>query len=350
MQSGSSLITAAERYGVAVVRLAQEDGSWNFDDNDATTANPRPCDPDGAQDMPYLQAVFGFLDSQPDRFGDVYTNGFSQNAMWSALAAFCFDDKVKGVWQGGSGLAVPGLQPSPPGNPCSGPPDDACEFWPVYPCYADEPMSHCVVSYSNDYLNSTTGPMWEASSLEAHDTTVLIFEPDPAQDITGGHADPRNPYDWLVGCLGVTSACSAECESSFSSCFDLGTALVDHANFAACNERVAFATLGGCTPGCAPTSTMLSLSETPSALVTSEHGRFGAGNAGLPRVQPAGSKCDAANFPGPGATDLNANCGNGPTPPPAGRCEGESPTSFCHGVRQCWGPDAECLGPATGNQ
>ena len=41
MVSRSSLIMAAERHGVAVVRLAQEDGSWNFDNNDATTATAR---------------------------------------------------------------------------------------------------------------------------------------------------------------------------------------------------------------------------------------------------------------------------------------------------------------------
>ena len=55
-----------------------------------------------------MQTVFGHLQSRSDRFGDVYTEGFSQNSMWAALAGFCFDTQVKGVWQGGSGLALVG--------------------------------------------------------------------------------------------------------------------------------------------------------------------------------------------------------------------------------------------------
>ena len=287
--------------------------------------------------MPYLQAVFRLLASRSECFGDVYTTGFLQNATWSALVAFCFDDQVKGVWQGGSGLAVPGLQP--PGNPCSGPPDDACEFWPMHPCFADAPMSHCVVSYSNDCLNSTTGPMWEASSLEAHDTTVLIFEPNSTEGINGGHSEPRNPYDWIVGCLGVIPACSVECESAFTLCVGGSTVQPGPAKFQACNAMAAFATLAGCTPGCAPTSPMLSMSENSPAFITSDHGRFGSGNAGLPRERPAGSMCNATDFPAAATAQL-LTCGGTPPPtPPPGVCEGEPAAFSCWGVRQCWGPD-----------
>ena len=77
-----------------------------------------PCSEDNnAKDIPYLKAVFGFLESQPDQFDSsrIYSVGFSQNSMFSAYIAFCFPDKVRGIWQGGSGLAIGGEKPYLPG-------------------------------------------------------------------------------------------------------------------------------------------------------------------------------------------------------------------------------------------
>ena len=354
MAPNGALITAADRYNMAVVQLQLGGNEWMHDIH-GTTANPRPCAADGAPDMPYLQTVFGHLQSRSDRFGDVYTEGFSQNSMWAALAGFCFDTQVKGVWQGGSGLARVGQLPTPPGDPCTA--SEGCEFWPIFPCYSDaRPMAHCIMSYDNDFLHGSSQYMYDASSQEAHDTTVLTFAPNG--DIAGGHVEPKNKFDWMVGCLGVQAACSEACAAAVEGCVTTSPSSA-HDAFSDCNTATFLQQQPDCTPGCAPTLGMLQLSEAPSLINVSAHGRFGAGDAGLPRPRPSDSDCAVADFPGPGPTDPNANCGTpstpaptpspspSPTPAPAELCAGEPATSFCHGVRQYWGREADNLGTDT---
>ena len=299
MTANGALIKAADRYNMAVVQLQLGGNGWMHDIH-GTTANPRPCAADGAPDMPYLQRVFGHLQSRSDRFGDVYTEGFSQNSMWAALAGFCFDTQVKGVWQGGSGLALVGQLPTPPGDPCTA--AEGCEFWPIFPCYSDaRPMAHCIMSYEDDFLHGSSQHMYDASSQEAHDTTVLTFQPNG--DITGSHSEPKNKFDWMVGCLGVQAACSEACADAVVACHATTSSQTsDHEAFSDCNDATFLQQQSDCAPGCAPTLRMLELSEDP-LITVSTHGRFGAGDAGLARPQPSDSDCAVADFPGPG------NCG-----------------------------------------
>ena len=76
-----------------------------------------PCSDDDSKDIPYLKAIFEFIESNPDQFdaSRIYAGGFSQNSMFSAYIGFCFSDKVLGIWQGGSGLAYTGEKPNLPG-------------------------------------------------------------------------------------------------------------------------------------------------------------------------------------------------------------------------------------------
>ena len=79
--------------------------------------NPMPCSEEDSKDIPYLQAVFDFIDANPDQFdaSKIYAQGFSQNSMFSAYIGFCFHEKVLAIWQGGSGLAYTGVGPNLPG-------------------------------------------------------------------------------------------------------------------------------------------------------------------------------------------------------------------------------------------
>ena len=79
-----------------------------------------PCSDEDSKDMPYLKAIFNFIESNPDQFdaSRIYAGGFSQNSMFSAYIGFCFNEKVLGIWQGGSGLAYTGELPNLPG--CQG--------------------------------------------------------------------------------------------------------------------------------------------------------------------------------------------------------------------------------------
>ena len=69
-----------------------------------------PCSDWDGKDMPYLRTIFNFIDANPSMFDNtkIYAQGFSQNSMFSAYIGFCFNDRVSGIWQGGSGMALTG--------------------------------------------------------------------------------------------------------------------------------------------------------------------------------------------------------------------------------------------------
>ena len=110
---------AASRYGFARFGLSTPDGGWSFGNDGVVNAEstPMPCADADSRDIPYLKVVFAFIESNPERFdaSRIFAAGFSQNSMFSAYIAFCFNDKVRGVWQGGSGLALAGEKPYLPG-------------------------------------------------------------------------------------------------------------------------------------------------------------------------------------------------------------------------------------------
>ena len=324
MVRGSDLIESADRYGYAVVGLSQprSNGRWEFGNSNVVNfQQPQPCTRDDApQDIPYLETVFQFLMDNASTFGidasALYASGFSQNSMFAAYAGFCFPNNVKGIWQGGSGLAITGEPPFLPnaegqcstdafeqfGERCiERAPCTACAFWPIFPCHHENarPMVECVAAYENDDIvfasprsqQSTAKNMFDALRNEGHDARLLRFRPDARQRIRGGHSEPRNMYAWLNGCLGLSSACSSACEASFATCvadrLRTSNDATDRA-FAWCEARE----LGACAPGCAPTEAMLMLSE-PRTLISKARGQFGSGND-MPVSRPGTSKCQSA--------------------------------------------------------
>ena len=87
------------------------DGFWTFgNDGLVNDDNPMPCSDSDGKDMPYLRTIFNFIDANPSMFDNtkIYAQGFSQNSMFSAYIGFCFNDRVSGIWQGGSGMALTG--------------------------------------------------------------------------------------------------------------------------------------------------------------------------------------------------------------------------------------------------
>ena len=95
--------------------------------------------------MPYLKAIFNFIESNPDQFdaSRIYAGGFSQNSMFSAYIGFCFNEKVLGIWQGGSGLAYTGELPNLPG--CQG--QVRNHFWPFSPDDKKLLISHNFIDF-----------------------------------------------------------------------------------------------------------------------------------------------------------------------------------------------------------
>merc|ERR1739848_12113 len=91
---------AAVRFGFARIGLSTPDGAWTFgNDGVVNDEYPMPCSEEDSKDIPYVQAVFDFIESNPGQFdaSKIYAQGFSQNSMFSAYIGFCFNQKVLGV-------------------------------------------------------------------------------------------------------------------------------------------------------------------------------------------------------------------------------------------------------------
>merc|ERR1712109_108344 len=312
---------AAARYGYARIGVSTPDGHWTFGNNNIVNdLKPMPCADEDSKDIAYMRKIMDFIAANPQQFDSnrVYTEGFSQNSMFSAYIGFCFPDNVLGVWQGGSGMAITGEPPNLPGcqgqvtasdfadncqncNACiESHPCTECQYWPVYPCYSsNRPMVNCLSEYTNDYISndrhdpqySTATNMYEKMLDEGHDPRLLRFSPSADETIKGGHQDPRNLDYWQVGCLGITESCTQACEDAFKACVeseDTSTALKRTQAFDNCMDVPVFSGLDGCTETCAPTFGMLASSETP---ITEEPTNFGAG-ANSNDAAPNTSRCE----------------------------------------------------------
>jgi len=321
MKSYSDGNAAATRYGFARFGLSSPDGAWTFGNDGVVNDDyPMPCSDEDSKDMPYLRAIFDFIESNPDQFdaSKIYAGGFSQNSMFSAYIAFCFNEKVLGVWQGGSGLAYTGEKPYLPGCQAQVTASDfaecngcnqcvstnfctSCQYWPIYPCYSEKrPMVDCVAVYDNDKIAvsdpdtlNTAINMYETLMNEGHDARLLRFSPSDDGTINGGHLDPKNKEFWQVGCLGITDPCSEACETAFVDCVNsqaINSASDRVEAFQTCIDEAKFTGLG-CTSNCAPTYNMLAQSEEPTTVMFDN---FGAG-AEVAGAQPSTSKCTATS-------------------------------------------------------
>jgi len=319
--SNSNDNKAAARYGYVRVFVSTPDTNWVFGNDQIVNDNkPMPCADEDSKDIAYIRKIMEWINSQPEKFDAtrVYSAGFSQNSMFSAYIAFCFNDQFKGVWQGGSGLTLKGKEPYVPncggqlaastfaqcGKACKqclqSYTCNDCQYWPIYPCYSPvQPMAHCIAEYTNDPISvgqsdieglSSSRNMYERSLKEGHEARLLRFSPSQDTSIAGKHKSPQNSLYWKIGCLGITASCSSACEASFLACVGeqgASTAL-DQANaFATCIKENKFATLTGCTLDCAPTYNMLASSENPT---TAEVATFGAASS-QSGAQPNDSLC-----------------------------------------------------------
>ena len=239
---------AAARFGYARIGISTPDGNWQFgNDGIVNDAKPMPCSNEDSKDLHYVRKIIEFLEANSDKYdtSKIYAQGFSQNSMFSAYIGFCLNDKILGVWQGGSGMALTGKSPNLPGcqaqvtasafeecgncnqciasNPCT-----ECQYWPIYPCYSpSRPMIDCLAEYTNDFISvvksdpsqSTAIYMNEKLKNEGHDARLLRFSPSDDGTISGGHQNPKNEAYWIAGCLGITEACSEVNEIMFAQNF-----------------------------------------------------------------------------------------------------------------------------------
>jgi len=277
-----------------------------------------PCSENDSKDITYIMTVMSFIDSRPNEFdaSRVYTEGFSQNSMFSAYIGFCFGDKVVGIWQGGSGLALSSQELNLPnfqvhctssafveyGRNCKTEVKCVdCKYWPIFPCYQPKrAMIDCVAEYTDDGISvsndeSTAINMYEILVNEGHDARLFRFapnpiEPDQDKGIKGGHSDPENKVYWQVGCLGITPSCSSTCEVSFIDCVKSKSNEFAKDRFESCINESTFENLSDCSNACAPTLEMLKTSEEPTLTKLSK-GVFGANAKNEEVSQPSTSMC-----------------------------------------------------------
>ena len=227
---------AASRHGYVRIGLSTPDGNWMFGNDGVINDDyPMPCKDEDSKDIAYVRKIIEFIEAHPEHFdaSKMYAEGFSQNSVFSAYLGHCFGDKVRGTFQGGSGLALTGQRPYFPG--CEGQvshsdlltcqnceqcvqdkPCEECQYFPIYPCYNENrPMVGCMVEYVNDPISSdqrdpdnlsSSKYMYEKLMQEGHDARMFRFAPSGQNE--GGHRPPENAEYWQIGCLGITSSCS----------------------------------------------------------------------------------------------------------------------------------------------
>ena len=164
---GGEWMNRANHYGFSIVDMCSlaTDGVGEFGlqfggDWIATTSNPVSCD---SRDMDYLTTMFDFVETHANMdHTQVYTYGFSQNSMFALYTTACFSSKVRGIFQGGSGLSKQAYTPVNPGfqgfctetsynehgsDCCEDAYCSECEYWPVYPDFGGDTIVDCIMSY-----------------------------------------------------------------------------------------------------------------------------------------------------------------------------------------------------------
>lgn len=205
------------------------DGAGDFalefgNDGVANDSKLTPCSAADSVEMLYIAAILDWIAAQPTLLdaGRIYTKGFSQESMFSAYAAICFADRIAGVWQGGSGLALTGYNGVVPGyqaqcklsdfleygkDCCSSHYCTECKYWPAWPRTAPHRLTDCLMAYVDDQIGcGSDWHMYEAMVAEGNDARLLSF---PA--VGKGHSSPENDMAWTVGCLGIVPSCEAAC-------------------------------------------------------------------------------------------------------------------------------------------
>ena len=173
---GSATKIAANKYGFAVIGVGSTSPTsatgFGLDfgnDGVANATNPTPCSDEDDRDKPYLDAIFTWIAAQGAQqrlnASEVFADGFSQESMYAAHVAVCHADKVKGLWQGGSGLAKTGYSPVVPGyqgqcalssftasttDCCTNSFCEECDWWPLYPRTCGNKLIDCIMSYTDD--------------------------------------------------------------------------------------------------------------------------------------------------------------------------------------------------------
>ena len=74
-----------------------------------------PCSDFDSEDLIYMRKVFEWIESKNDEFdlSRVYAHGFSQNSVWSSVIGVCFNEKVRGIYLGASGMSIKGISQWP---------------------------------------------------------------------------------------------------------------------------------------------------------------------------------------------------------------------------------------------
>ena len=117
-------VAAGQKYGFATLSLGSTgpfDGAGNFGlefpaNGVINPDNPAPCSSSDSREYAFIEGVLDWIESVDvlDQ-SKVYVYGFSQSSMFAAYVAVCFHDRIAGLWQGGSGLALTGHTPVAPG-------------------------------------------------------------------------------------------------------------------------------------------------------------------------------------------------------------------------------------------
>mmetsp|Transcript_15454 Transcript_15454/g.54126 ORF Transcript_15454/g.54126 Transcript_15454/m.54126 type:complete len:278 (+) Transcript_15454:165-998(+) len=245
------------------------DGFWAFGNDGVSNAEfPLSCGNGESKDVPYLRTIIKSFIPSTSR---IYITGFSQNSMFAYNAAACFPDKVVGVNQGGSGLAVKGVPPTSPdkqsecNSSCFAKYGQHCaKVAPCADCIGPS-LKSCLFTYTNDSLYGSDKNMWDLATANGgygNDVRRTIFEPDPSNGIEGGHAESEDAVACTISCLEINAPCTAACKTGPSKCIKSGGA----SSVGKCLAETAVC-IDASGSACAPSKEALSLVQGPTISV-----------------------------------------------------------------------------------
>lgn len=286
----------ADRYGIvracAGMGRTRGDGGWEFG-NDAVmnAANPLPCGADTSREITYVGAILDTLAAQPEvDESSVWTSGFSLNSMMAGYTAFCFQSKIRGAWQAGSGLKITGELPLIPnregdcrrsvfddlGPGCANTePCLDCQSFPVVPSLqpgVSAGLRDCLMIYQGDSgFIHTSRAMYQALAAKP---TAEGWQPVYLEFPDGGHTPPSRQGDWIVGCLGIVPHCAETCARWFVDVCMADAGDNRAQSFGVCLNEAHWRVGApfGCAAGCAPTIEMLVQIEFPTVTTPSAIG------------------------------------------------------------------------------
>lgn len=215
----------AEQLGFALL-CADSDENWQFPTVTGTITSPRSksygetknddpgvgennlqaCSETDNADAVYVKGLLDTLDaSEAYDSKRIYFMGFSQGAGFTAWAATCFADRIRGAVQAGTGLKVAGDGYNVPGGACETE-CSGCKFFPIQPGSEENRLTNAVGDELKWCLYAGCGDYLLGSIRSMDNYLSMIDAPHEIQYYDADHEAPANWFPMIFQCHELPNA------------------------------------------------------------------------------------------------------------------------------------------------